>query len=95
MKYWSTLKTDDDAIFDKEINFDGNEINPMITFGTNPGMGISITNGIPKADTIEGGEITYQKSLKYMGYSVRSTRYRYTQWIGVRQDEKGKHHSSY
>ena len=43
MKYWSTLKTDDDAIFDKEINFDGNEINPMITFGTNPGMGIGIS----------------------------------------------------
>ena len=43
---------------------------------------------------IDSDEPSYV-DIKYMGYSVRSTRYRYTQWIGVRQDEKGKHHSSY
>ena len=69
MDYWQTLYTEKDAIFDKEYHFSASNIEPMITYGTNPGMGISITNGIPKADTIEGGEITYQKSLKYMGYS--------------------------
>ena len=69
MKYWSTLKTDDDAIFDKEINFDGNEINPMITFGTNPGMGIGISKEIPNADSQDGGLQTFKKSLSYMDFS--------------------------
>ena len=69
MKYWSTLKTDDDAIFDKEINFDGNEINPMITFGTNPGMGIGISKEIPNADSQEGGLQTFKKSLSYMDFN--------------------------
>ena len=69
MKYWSTLKTDDDAIFDKEINFDGNEINPMITFGTNPGMGIGISKEIPNADSQDGGLQTFKKSLSYMDFN--------------------------
>ena len=69
MKYWSTLKTDDDAIFDKEINFDGNEINPMITFGTNPGMGIGISKEIPNADSQGGGIQTFKKSLSYMDFN--------------------------
>ena len=69
MKYWSTLKTDKDAIFDKEINFDGNEINPMITFGTNPGMGIGISKEIPNADSQDGGLQTFKKSLSYMDFN--------------------------
>ena len=69
MKYWSTLKTDDEAIFDKEINFDGNEINPMITFGTNPGMGIGISKEIPNADSQDGGIQTFKKSLSYMNFN--------------------------
>jgi len=69
MKYWSTLKTDEDAIFDKEINFDGNEINPMITFGTNPGMGIGISKEIPNADSQDGGLQTFKKSLSYMDFN--------------------------
>ena len=69
MKYWSTLKTDDDAIFDKEINFDGNEINPMITFGINPGMGIGISKEIPNADSQDGGLQTFKKSLSYMDFN--------------------------
>ena len=68
MAYWNTLHTDADASFDKELTFDGANIEPMITYGTNPGMGTGITNHIPTADTIEGGEATYQKSLDYMGY---------------------------
>ena len=69
MKYWSTLKTDKDAVFDKEINFDGNEINPMITFGTNPGMGIGISKEIPNADSQDGGLQTFKKSLSYMDFN--------------------------
>jgi 3-isopropylmalate/(R)-2-methylmalate dehydratase large subunit len=69
MNYWETLHTDEGAIFDKEYVFDGSEIDPMITFGTNPGMGISITKAIPKAEELEGGASTYAKSLSYMGYN--------------------------
>jgi 3-isopropylmalate/(R)-2-methylmalate dehydratase large subunit len=68
MKYWSTLKTDKNAIFDKEIEFDGSKINPMITFGTNPGMGIGISKEIPNAENQEGGVNTYKKSLNYMDF---------------------------
>src|SRR5210317_215481 len=59
MKYWSTLYTDEGASFDKEITFEGAAIDPMITFGTNPGMGMSITKAIPSASEVEGGEATY------------------------------------
>ena len=68
MNYWSTLKTDDGASFDKEYTFEGSTIEPMITYGTNPGMGIGISGGIPMADSLEGGVSTYKKSLDYMGY---------------------------
>ena len=69
MDYWQTLYSENDSVFDKEYHFDAIEIEPMITYGTNPGMGIAITEGIPKADTIQGGASTYQKSLNYMGYN--------------------------
>ena len=68
MAYWSTLKTDADASFDKEYTFEGSTIEPMITYGTNPGMGIGISGGIPMADSLEVGVATYKKSLDYMGY---------------------------
>ncbi|MFA5298375.1 MAG: 3-isopropylmalate dehydratase large subunit [Lutibacter sp.] len=68
MAYWKTLKTDADAVFDKEITFDANAIEPMITYGTNPGMGTGISNHIPKAESVEGGVASYKKSLNYMGF---------------------------
>jgi 3-isopropylmalate/(R)-2-methylmalate dehydratase large subunit len=69
MAYWKTLHTDEGATFDKELVFEGSEIDPMITFGTNPGMGMSITKAIPTASSVEGGAATYKKSLDYMGYA--------------------------
>ena len=69
MKYWSTLKTDTNAIFDKEISFNGSKIEPMITYGTNPGMGISINEDIPNSEDHDGSKKTYLKSLEYMDYS--------------------------
>ena len=69
MEYWKTLKSDDDAVFDKEFTFDGSTIEPMITFGTNPGMGISINSGIPSSNQHEGNKETFLKSLEYMNYS--------------------------
>ena len=69
MGYWKTLKTDEGATFDKELSFDGSTIEPMITYGTNPGMGIGISCDIPNAEDIDGGVATYEKSLQYMNFS--------------------------
>lgn len=69
MEYWSQLHTDADSTFDKELVFDGSKIEPMITYGTNPGMGIGIGAKIPHAEEVEGGVSTYKKSLGYMGFN--------------------------
>ncbi len=69
MMYWNTLHTDPGAEFDKEIVFNGEDIEPMITYGTNPGMGVGITDGIPKAEAVESGAATYKKSLQYMDFN--------------------------
>jgi len=68
MDYWQTLYTDADAIFDKELTFDGSLIEPMITYGTNPGMGMGISNDIPTSNMVQGGASTYKKSLDYMKF---------------------------
>lgn len=68
--HWKTLKTDDGAVFDKEYHFDGNDIEPMITYGTNPGMGIKIRGFIPTTEGMEGSnKSSYLKSLDYMGFA--------------------------
>ena len=69
VEYWKTLKSGDDAVFDKELNFDGADIEPRITYGTNPGMGIDITGSVPTLDEIdENGKASFLKSLDYMGF---------------------------
>lgn len=74
IKYWKTLKSDDDAIFDKEIHMNASEIEPMITYGTNPGMAMAINNAVPTLDKIdESGRRSFQKSLKYMGFEAGET----------------------
>ncbi|WP_313100730.1 3-isopropylmalate dehydratase large subunit [Epilithonimonas sp.] len=65
LEYWKTLKSDSDAVFDKEFEFSAEDIRPMITYGTNPGMGISIDSKIPTAQN-ESDE----KALKYMGLNA-------------------------
>lgn len=65
--YWRTLKSGDDAVFDKELTFNGADIEPRITYGTNPGMGIGITECIPTLDEVEKeSQASFIKSLKYM-----------------------------
>ena len=59
--YWRTLRSDDDAVFEKELTFRAEDIEPRITYGTNPGMGIGITASIPSREG-EG------KALEYMGF---------------------------
>ncbi|MBW7892631.1 MAG: 3-isopropylmalate dehydratase large subunit [Chitinophagaceae bacterium] len=65
---WKTLKTDEGAAFDKEYHFDAGDIEPMITYGTNPGMGIGITRQIPTAEQAGGSKASFEKSLDYMGF---------------------------
>jgi 3-isopropylmalate/(R)-2-methylmalate dehydratase large subunit len=69
LSYYKSLKTDPDAVFDMEYSFDGNSIEPMITYGTNPGMGMGISKSIPNAAEVEGGVASYAKSLNYMGFN--------------------------
>lgn len=66
--YWKTLHTDAAAVFDKEYTFRAEDIEPMVTYGTNPGMGIKITDKIPSEDTA-----SFVKSLEYMGFSAGET----------------------
>ncbi|MDR1091553.1 MAG: 3-isopropylmalate dehydratase large subunit [Prevotella sp.] len=69
LAYWKTLKTDEGAGFDKELAFDAADIQPMITYGTNPGMGMAINDSIPSLEQIdEAGRISFQKSMDYMGF---------------------------
>ena len=63
--YWTTLKSGDDAVFDKELTFDAADIEPRITYGTNPGMGIGITENIPTE-----GDANFDKALRYMGFKA-------------------------
>ena len=69
VEYWRTLRSGDDAVFDKEILFKAEDIAPMITYGTNPGMGTAIDGTIPQESEIpaEGLE-SFRKSLEYMGF---------------------------
>lgn len=67
--YWRTLRSGDDAVFDKELSFDAVDIEPRLTYGTNPGMGMGITEHIPTLDDIaESGKASFMKSLRYMGF---------------------------
>ena len=69
LAYWKTLKTDDDAVFDMELKFDAADIEPQITYGTNPGLGTGISKNIPLASHVKDGEASYKKSLAYMGFA--------------------------
>lgn len=68
--YWKTLKSDDDAVFDKEVTYHAEDIAPRITYGTNPGAGIAIDGTIPSLETISEAEQTgFLNQLKYMQFS--------------------------
>lgn len=67
--YWRTLYSGDDAVFDKEFTFRAEDIEPRITYGTNPGMGIGITEAVPSIESVdEAGRASYEKSLEYMNF---------------------------
>lgn len=68
LQYWKTLKTDKDAMFDKEFRFDADDIEPMITYGTNPGMGVKISETIPTPNKLATNSEKHalEKALEYM-----------------------------
>jgi 3-isopropylmalate/(R)-2-methylmalate dehydratase large subunit len=69
LREWQSLYSDADALFDKEVFIKASDIEPMITYGTNPGLGISINGLIPTAESIpdEGERRNIAKALEYMG----------------------------
>ena len=70
MAEWKNLKTDENAVFDKELVFDAANIKPMISYGTNPGMAIPIDSSIPLSDTDGAPSATFTKALDYMGFKA-------------------------
>ena len=72
--YWKTLKSEEDAIFDKELLFDAADVEPMITYGTNPGMGMGITSHIPTTEGMsEVEKSSFDKAMHYMGFEAGET----------------------
>jgi 3-isopropylmalate/(R)-2-methylmalate dehydratase large subunit len=68
---WRQLPSDDDAEFDKELTYKASDIEPMITYGTNPGMGIGISKSIPKLEDVEKStQPTFKKSMEYMDFQA-------------------------
>lgn len=71
LAYWKSLSTDEDAVFDKELHYDAADIEPMITYGTNPGMGASVAGNIPSLESIdESSKASFLKSMEYMGFAA-------------------------
>ena len=69
--YWKTLRSGEDAVFDREVTFYAKDIEPMVTYGTNPGMGMGISQHIPSLESVEASSCaSFQKSLNYMGFQA-------------------------
>lgn len=68
---WKKLYSDEDAVFDAEFSYDAADIAPMITYGTNPGMGVGIAENVPSANAIEDVKEreSFNKALEYMGFA--------------------------
>jgi 3-isopropylmalate/(R)-2-methylmalate dehydratase large subunit len=71
IQHWKSLYSDSDAVFDEEINIDAAGIEPMITYGTNPGMGIGVSQYIPaEASFQEKDKASFNKAMQYMGIAA-------------------------
>ncbi len=69
VEYWKTLKSDDNAVFDKEVTYKAEDIAPRITYGTNPGAGIAVDGTVPTLDNLSQTEAAQLKSqLDYMQF---------------------------
>jgi len=67
--YWKTLVTDEDAVFDRELFLDANQLQPMVTYGTNPGQGVPVTGRIPLPEELEdpAERRSLLAAMEYMG----------------------------
>ncbi|MBY8854612.1 3-isopropylmalate dehydratase large subunit, partial [Saccharothrix sp. MB29] len=67
--YWKTLRSEDDAEFDAEVRLDAAELTPFVTWGTNPGQGLPLTDRVPDPEAIldEHERVAAEKALAYMG----------------------------
>jgi 3-isopropylmalate/(R)-2-methylmalate dehydratase large subunit len=68
VEYWKTLQTDDDAVFDAEVFLDANELEPFVTWGTNPGQGVSLSQPVPDPATVidPNERAAAERALEYM-----------------------------
>jgi 3-isopropylmalate/(R)-2-methylmalate dehydratase large subunit len=69
VEYWDTLRTDDDAVFDAEVFLDADELEPFVTWGTNPGQGVSLSQSVPDPEKMadENAKANARRALEYMG----------------------------
>src|SRR5690554_2871514 len=69
VEYWKTLRTDDDAVFDAEVTLNASDLEPFVTWGTNPGQGLPLSAQVPNpADMAEESErVAAERALEYMG----------------------------
>jgi 3-isopropylmalate/(R)-2-methylmalate dehydratase large subunit len=68
VEWWSTLRTDEDAVFDAEVVLDASDLEPFVTWGTNPGQGLPLSGSVPDPATIldEGARHAAERALAYM-----------------------------
>lgn len=68
IEYWKTLKTDEGAVFDAEVSIDANELEPFVTWGTNPGQGVLLSDNVPNPQEIEDHNVrsNAERALEYM-----------------------------
>ncbi|MCF0199560.1 MAG: 3-isopropylmalate dehydratase large subunit, partial [Bacteroidaceae bacterium] len=67
--YWKTLRSDDDAVFDKEVTYRAEDIAPRITYGTNPGAGVAIDEAVPTVESVgEADKEGFLAQLRYMQF---------------------------
>jgi 3-isopropylmalate/(R)-2-methylmalate dehydratase large subunit len=69
VEHWKTLVTDQDAVFDRELELDASTMTPFVTWGTNPGQGVPLGGSVPQPDDFaeEGDRVAARKALDYMG----------------------------
>jgi 3-isopropylmalate/(R)-2-methylmalate dehydratase large subunit len=69
VEYWQTLRTEDDAEFDAEVFLDADTLEPFVTWGTNPGQGVSLSEAVPSPDDFadENAKAAAERALAYMG----------------------------
>ena len=69
VEYWNTLRTDEDAVFDAQVDLDADTLEPFVTWGTNPGQGVSLSESVPSPEDFgdENAKAAAERALQYMG----------------------------